>query len=135
PNLYFQDGDIALAVPISTEGSQRVFKVDKVYLTRNSSVFADMADMFSAPQSNIGVNETYDGVPLVELSDDADDWEMMLSVLYYPVKIRLNLLNPDTPIIAVRILRISHKYDMPGFRDSIVEQIEAIWPTNLPEYD
>ena len=75
--LYLADGDVVLAAPRSATVTV-LFRVDKVYLARNSPVFRSMFTLPSDP----GINEMYDGVPRVQLVDDADDLARLLAALY-----------------------------------------------------
>jgi hypothetical protein len=71
--LWMPYGDIILQV----ESTQ--FRVNRDVLAKQSSVFRDL---FSVPQP---LNEaTIDGCPIVELSDSAEDWVLILETLYNP---------------------------------------------------
>ena len=90
--LYFSDGNIVVCS--GGVGSDRVvFKVHKAVLCLHSSVFADM---FSLPNVSRG-NETYDGVPLVVTTDDAQGWEDLFGHLYRIkcARILVSLLSPS----------------------------------------
>ena len=79
-SLYFDDGDIILTAPIasSTERKTMLFRVDKVFLARHSPVFKDMLS-FTPGQDP---HDTYDGVPRVDLTDDAKDLHGLLAAMY-----------------------------------------------------
>lgn len=78
-SLYLEDGDVVLAAAQSPTVTI-LFRVDKVYLARNSPVFRSM---FSLPDSP-SVNEIYDGAPRVQLTDDPNDLARLLAALYDP---------------------------------------------------
>lgn len=78
PPLYFPDGDIVI-VCSTTDGSDHVNRVDKAILRRHSAVFADMFTLPEQPSF-----ETYDGVAMVRLPDEAQDVEAILRALYDP---------------------------------------------------
>ena len=78
-SLYLPDGDVVLAAPQSPTTTV-LFRVDKIYLSRNSPAFRSMFSLPSVPC----VNELYDGVPKVQLPDDADDLARLLAALYDP---------------------------------------------------
>ena len=82
PSIYFPDGDIVLCATTKTSDIVRMFRVDRVYLTRNSPVFRDMLSLASPPGHGHNT-ELYDGVAVVRLPDDADDLANLLSLLYY----------------------------------------------------
>ena len=87
PDLYFQDGDIVLAVKkTSTPGSAEeptkyiLFRVHKFLLKHHSATFTNFfADANATP------TEVYDEVPLAEMhGDQADDFALLLNYLYNP---------------------------------------------------
>jgi len=75
--IYYQDGDITILSLPNDENIITAFKVDKIYLSRNSTVFGRMVRLPLAETS-----ERYDGVPLVRLQDTAQQLEDFLSALY-----------------------------------------------------
>ena len=77
PTLYFPDGDVVLALQRSN-AADLLFRVDKIFLARHSPIFRDMLS-FSAEN---GPNDTYDGVPLVNLVDNGEDLKTLLSGMY-----------------------------------------------------
>ena len=78
-SLDFPDGDVVLSVTDNV-GLQHVFRVDRVFLSRHSKIFAGM---FSLPPSSIAVNEQHDGVPLVQLvGDKLDGVADLLNMMY-----------------------------------------------------
>lgn len=78
PPLYFPDGDIVI-VCSTPGGSDHVNRVDKAILRRHSPVFAGMFTLPEQPSP-----ETYDGVAMVRLPDEAQDVEAILRALYDP---------------------------------------------------
>lgn len=58
-----------------------MFKVHKSYIAQHSSVFADML-VVADPTPNNDVQELYEGVPVVEVHDPAEDWTDLLNLLY-----------------------------------------------------
>ena len=82
PTIYFPDGDIVLCASNKASDILRMFRVDKVYLTRNSPVFRDMLSLASPPGHG-HQTETYDGAAVVRLPDDAEDLASLLTLLYY----------------------------------------------------
>ena len=77
-SLYFSDGNFVLTT-IGSTGEHVLFWVHQSILVKNSPVFKHML-------SSLGdANETYDGVPLVRLSDSREDLESLLGILYHDV--------------------------------------------------
>jgi hypothetical protein len=77
-SLYFNDGNIVLQAK-GTSGKDVIFRVHQSVLSKNCPVFQDM---LALPAD--GVNEIYDGVPLVRMPDSAEDLQSLLNVLYDP---------------------------------------------------
>lgn len=70
--FWFDDGSVVLHV----ETTQ--FRVHRSILSSYSEVFRDM---FAVPQPT-GSGEIIEGCPVVQLSDMADDWNIVLKALY-----------------------------------------------------
>lgn len=80
--LYFDDGDIVLAVqrPRKTR-SFLLFRVDKIFLSRYSKTFSDMLTMPASPEGR----EQYEGAPIVRLvGDDPKAVEVLIQYMYNP---------------------------------------------------
>ena len=78
-SLFLNDGDIVLAAPSSaTPRTWLLFRVDKIFLARHSPIFRDMLSF----SSGTGPNDTYEGVPRVNLTDIAEDLELLLAGMY-----------------------------------------------------
>ena len=79
--LYLAVGDIALSAVDAHGVPSVVFRVDKAFLARHSSVFATLFGSSSASGER---ERQYDGVPLISLPDDSDTLEDLLSFMYNP---------------------------------------------------
>lgn len=68
-----------------------LFRVHKSILSKHSQVFADMFSLPDVPSlsesvdENLTANETYSNVPVVNLSDTAEQVRDVLSILYDPL--------------------------------------------------
>lgn len=80
PTLYFLDGDIVLCAP-RTNGICQAFRVDRVYLIRNSPI---LREMLSSPSAN-AMTDHFDGAPMLRLNDDANELAHLLELLYNTV--------------------------------------------------
>ena len=80
PTLYYADGDVVLSTE-SADHKILLFRVDKIFLSRHSKVFAGMFSLPSTP----GVHDEYEGAPMVRLfGDDPVGLEDLLKFLYDP---------------------------------------------------
>ncbi|KAI0791169.1 hypothetical protein C8Q75DRAFT_61827 [Abortiporus biennis] len=104
----------------------KYFRVDSIFLSRHSPVFKDM---FSIPRPP--ALETFDGAPLVRLSDSANDVEKLLNALSNPESFAYSRYNPRTPSLVTGILLLAKKYQMDSIRTLILRNIEHDWPYNL----
>ncbi|KAJ7650829.1 hypothetical protein FB45DRAFT_780081 [Roridomyces roridus] len=110
-------GDIVL------QAESTLFKVNRTVLAQHSSVFEGM---FSIPQPQDG--ETVDCCAVVELSDTAQDVELLLAALYDPFHHQ-----PKQPFEVVAcMLRLGRKYEIDQFKDDAVSRIRQAFP-NRPE--
>ena len=81
PALYFTDGDIVISATSKDKSFVEFYRVDKIFLSRHSKVFAGMFSLPTAP----GVHDEYEGVPMVRLfGDDPVGLEDLLKFLYDP---------------------------------------------------
>ncbi|KAF8808346.1 hypothetical protein BYT27DRAFT_7097071 [Phlegmacium glaucopus] len=124
-SLYLVDGNIVLIAPCTT-GQHTVFRVHQSILAKNSPVFETMLALPGAH-----ANEMYDGVPLVQLPDGAEEVESLLRVLYHECALPFKRLDPNTPSSVKRVLTLANKYGMENLRDRIVMHVEADWPQSL----
>ncbi|KAJ7432200.1 hypothetical protein B0H11DRAFT_1940908 [Mycena galericulata] len=72
--IWMPYGDVVLQAESTTQ-----FRVNRDVLAHQSSVFADM---FAVPQPP---NEpSVEGCSIIHVSDSANDWELLLDVIYHP---------------------------------------------------
>ena len=103
------------------------FRVNKLVLSVSSPFFADM---FSLPQPPD--NEVIDGLPVVRLSEDAETFNHLLTMLY-PIP----YVAPDGYDKAIQLLAAAQKYEMVGVKSSIRAKIisrEPIVPTEAEAF-
>ncbi|KAJ7185866.1 hypothetical protein C8R46DRAFT_387761 [Mycena filopes] len=113
-------GDIIL----QAESTQ--FRVSRDILAEQSSVFRDM---FGVPQPP---NEpTIEGCPIVHVSDTAQDWELLLEVLYKPFD---SAVSRPFPVVAA-MLRLGKKYEMEAPKEDALRRIHTECPTTLEKID
>lgn len=81
--LYFPDGDIilsAISVAESLSKTSVLLRVHKFILSHHSAVFKDMFSLSEVPE----INKMYDGVPVVDMTDSAEDLVGLVTALYDP---------------------------------------------------
>ncbi|KAJ7918396.1 hypothetical protein B0H13DRAFT_2436368 [Mycena leptocephala] len=118
--LWMPYGDIILQV----ESTQ--FRVNRDVLAKQSSVFRDL---FSVPQP---LNEaTIDGCPIVELSDSAEDWVLILETLYNPFQ---HHATPKFNVLAA-MLRLGRKYEIIQAHEEAVSRIHYEFPSDFKAFN
>ncbi|KAH7924483.1 hypothetical protein BV22DRAFT_1035082 [Leucogyrophana mollusca] len=131
PILYFADGNIVLSA-LTSEKKGTLFRIHKSVLSLHSPVFADM---FALPEPPSGVNDAYDGVPLVHLHDDAIHVRELLQTFYQPTSLNLVRYDPNTPDKIRGCLLLAKKYQIKSLYDHLVKHFRADWPQSLQEWD
>ena len=101
PNFYADDGNIVLSA-LDMGMCTIYFRLHRSLLVRHSPVFADMFTMPPPPLA-----ETYDGIPLVQMSDDADALRTFIALLYDPQCVIYCIPAGDIANAAVQ-MHISH---------------------------
>ncbi|KLO08403.1 hypothetical protein SCHPADRAFT_931822 [Schizopora paradoxa] len=133
--LWYPDGDVVLAT------DTLLFKVHKLILSLQSSVFRDM---FAFPAvdgvqdasngNGAGVQETYEGLPMVVLiGDKGKEVAHLLRTVYE----RSYYYRDDdgTPLEKITaLLVLSTKYDFRRIRSDVILQISRKYPISLKGY-
>ncbi|KAF8216782.1 hypothetical protein K438DRAFT_1658264 [Mycena galopus ATCC 62051] len=119
--LWNSDGSVVL------QAANMQFRVHWSVLARNSSVFRDMQGLPQPPGQ-----PAVDGCPIVELSDDPEDVERLLNVLYSPTFLNKKLL--PLPVIGA-LIRLGRKYDFKDLFDSAVTYLQSDHPMTIEGYD
>ncbi|EPQ50724.1 hypothetical protein GLOTRDRAFT_66839 [Gloeophyllum trabeum ATCC 11539] len=106
------------------------FLVHRSMLCKVSPIFADM---FTLPPSN--VNESFEGLPVVQMPDAAEALEMFLKILYQEAALPVKRLDPNTPALVGPLLGLATKYEVEHLRTQVVARLMEDWPTSLPAWD
>ncbi|KAL0947797.1 hypothetical protein HGRIS_013871 [Hohenbuehelia grisea] len=135
PKLYYADGSIVLAVD-STEQSKGQDD-EKVTTFVSTGPFCPSIRAFSRTCSlclPAMRQEQYDGIAMVRLHDDKEDFTSLLTMLYN----RSYLSNPDDLLYFSNLfgpLKLAMKYDITCIRNEVNVIIRRDWPATLPAYD
>ncbi|TDL16682.1 hypothetical protein BD410DRAFT_901871 [Rickenella mellea] len=122
PTLWFDDGNIVLTTNVSQ------FRVHRSLLSMNSPVFADM---FSMPQTD-RLEDTVEGLPVVEISDDDTD---LTHLLYFFYDHRYYQGGTETTFEKISgLLRMGTKYQMDDLRNEIIDHLSLAYPSTLEKY-
>ncbi|KAF7370369.1 BTB domain-containing protein [Mycena sanguinolenta] len=115
------DGNVIL------QAGNTQFRVHWSVLALHSPVFRDMQGLPQPPDE-----PTVDGCPIVNLSDNPDDVEYLLKVLYNPT-----FLSEKKLSLAVvgALIRLGRKYDFKDLFDWAVGRLTSRFPTTLDEFD
>ncbi|KAJ7629881.1 hypothetical protein B0H17DRAFT_1150396 [Mycena rosella] len=129
PNFYAEDGNIILAAKDS-ENRTIYFRLHRSILVKHSPVFADMFSMPPPPTA-----EKYDGVPLVEMPDDADGLRTLIALLYDPQCISVILKSEDFAARMFDPAVLARKYQVDWIREMVASHLEQQWPRTLIDWD
>lgn len=137
--IWLEDGNVVLQV----QNTQ--FRVHRSMLSLHSSVFRDM---FQFPQP-FGEHDV-DGCPVVHLTDDPDDFEQLLKVVYDrsghllsdigDAFLIANLISPFTSDTAqpleliAAMLRLGRKYDFTSFHREAIKLLSEELPSTFPSW-
>ena len=78
PNFYLPDGDLAIySAPSPQDGTVTVFRVHKPLMAYNLPIFRGMLELPAHPTSQ----ETHKGVPVVRVTDSAENMHAPLAAL------------------------------------------------------
>ncbi|EIN04252.1 hypothetical protein PUNSTDRAFT_138647 [Punctularia strigosozonata HHB-11173 SS5] len=120
--LWYEDGSIVLA----SEGVG--FRVYRMLLAQNSSVFANMLAM-SSPESNI--DPSYD-CPIVHMPDSAAQLRYLLLALH---DVRATERLKRAPFMeTIAVASLAAKYEIGHLLDSAVERFASMYPTSFNKW-
>ncbi|KAJ7734579.1 hypothetical protein DFH07DRAFT_928463 [Mycena maculata] len=118
--IWMPYGDIILQV----QGTQ--FRVNRDVLAKHSAVFHDL---FSVPQPPNEV--TVEGCHIVQLSDSAEDWVLLLEFLYDPFDPKTT---PEFDLLAA-MLRLGKKYEISRAEEDSVSRIQYEFPSDFQAFN
>ncbi|KAF8896732.1 hypothetical protein CPB84DRAFT_1963064 [Gymnopilus junonius] len=119
---WFETGDVILHV----QNTQ--LRVHREILALHSTIFKDM---FNMPNSKENV---LDGPPVVDLDDEADDIEYMLSIFYDSVK-KHDWSKPMRLVHVSALLRLGKKYEIDFFVEQALKCLRVDHPTSLVDWE
>ncbi|KZV62340.1 hypothetical protein PENSPDRAFT_758781 [Peniophora sp. CONT] len=129
-DLWLRDGNIVLRAVSSASDSYHVFRVHKSVLSMHSAAFREM---FGQDDILDASSEKYDGVPLVDLHDEAQDLEDFLRAIYYSDWLYRHL-DPtahgctmcEYPEMYAGAMRLAKKYDAQKIMDTFAS--DSVFP-------
>ncbi|OJT03254.1 hypothetical protein TRAPUB_6159 [Trametes pubescens] len=134
PELYFTNGDIVLQAKIHSDTDSsptlQMYCVHRAILSFHSGFFSTLFADGSALHE-----PSYNGRPLVEMHDDADDLSHLLLYVYKPSEYLLRPSHPDTPIELRGAVRLASKYMFDNARADMIKRVTMDWPVTLDQWD
>ncbi|KAF7376384.1 BTB domain-containing protein [Mycena sanguinolenta] len=124
PDLYIEDGNIVLSAKDS-EKNTIYFRIHKSTLVKNSP--EAFGNMFAIPAPP--TMDQYDGVPLVQMPDDAEALHDFLALLYDPQCIVAILEAEDFPKL-LGPTELAKKYQVDWICKLVASQLAKSWPTS-----
>ncbi|KAJ7772647.1 hypothetical protein DFH07DRAFT_953107 [Mycena maculata] len=127
PDFYLEDGNIVLAAKDS-KNRTTYFRLHKSILVRNSPTFADMSAMPPPPSM-----DQHDGIPLVEMPDDANALRDFIAFLFDPKCVSDTLDHRDFTLKILEPALLAKKYQV----DWICKPVQLLkrWPVTLEGWD
>ncbi|KAJ7837725.1 hypothetical protein B0H13DRAFT_1651394, partial [Mycena leptocephala] len=96
------------------------FRLHKSTLAKHSTVFQDMFDVTPTPIQN---KDQYDGVPLVEMLDDANALRELIALLYDPhERFHIEIVGVDP---------VGQEIHVDWILKMVASQLQKHWPTTL----
>ncbi|KAI1795288.1 hypothetical protein LXA43DRAFT_882184, partial [Ganoderma leucocontextum] len=123
PEIWFDDGNIVLVA------HKTAFRIYGGLLAGQSTVFSDMFAS-SSP------DETFEGCPVVHLSDSPPDLVHLLRVLLPIYHWHPTSANPECTFDEISaVIRLAHKYNIPRVQDQALTSLhECDFPTSFAVY-
>ncbi|KAI0055891.1 hypothetical protein BV25DRAFT_1832812 [Artomyces pyxidatus] len=142
-DLWLQDGTIIVrTTSTETPATITLYKIHKFILALHCSTFASLFEgthaLFDAG------SESYDGLPIMDMPDAADDVRDFLKALYFPIETQRHrhISSPlfggnwaAFPATYPGILRLAIKYDAPTIQNLIVKVLRMEWTRDVHEWD
>jgi len=130
PEIYFEDGNIVLSAN-NRENRTVYFRLHKSILVKHSPhVFGNMFAM--PPPPTIA---QHDGVPLVEMPDEADALRGLIALLYDPQLISVILDGDDFTSKMLGPTQLAKKYQVDWILKMVASKLQKTWPTTLEGWD
>ncbi|CAL1709461.1 unnamed protein product [Somion occarium] len=128
--FYFHDGNVVIMA------EKIAFRIHQGVLSRHSTIFQDM---FSLPQPSTH-DEGYqiDGLPVVHVSDTADEFAHVVAALYdggLNLRKSSNYHQPLPFSVVSAYLRLGSKYHLDALREEAIDRLKLCFPTQLKDYD
>ncbi|KAI0045974.1 hypothetical protein FA95DRAFT_1607274 [Auriscalpium vulgare] len=146
--VWLSDGNLiirTIKVPQDSPAiSHTLYRVHKSVLAIHCGVFAAMFDGDQAAFE--AVSERWEGVPLMELPDVAEDVEVFLDAMYHPKRLREHLPTHGYgdlydyrclkfPAFYTGILALATKYDAQAMREQVITALTMLWPKTCSDWD
>ncbi|KAI0054912.1 hypothetical protein BV25DRAFT_1833470 [Artomyces pyxidatus] len=142
PDLWLKDGSIIIrTISKDSPPTHTLYKVHKYILALHCSVFAAL---FEGPQAAFAIgSEHHDGIPIMDLPDDAEDVHDFLTALYFPKETQRHttVMSPVRdgewkmfPYSYFGVLRLAAKYDAAEIRDLLVPVLKASFPAVFEDW-
>ncbi|KAM5544058.1 hypothetical protein V8D89_002244 [Ganoderma adspersum] len=126
--VWFEDGNTVVI------GQNTAFRFHKSVVSIHSSVFCDLFSIPRPSPKGEEVDETFDGCPVVRVSDTSYDFRELIRAIYGGV----NYLRPEQvvtfPVLAA-LARLSHKYQLHQLLAAAIHRLKGTFATQLDVYE
>ncbi|KAI0045975.1 hypothetical protein FA95DRAFT_1607275 [Auriscalpium vulgare] len=143
--VWMSDGNLIIRTVEVRQDSPTVlhtlYRVHKSVLALNCGAFAAMFDGDQAAFE--AASERFEGVPVMELPDPAEDVKAFLDAMYHPKQLRnygsaivlISWLWEPFPESYCGVLRLANKYNAQDMHEQVAAALETRWPKKLSAWD
>ncbi|KAM5544055.1 hypothetical protein V8D89_002241 [Ganoderma adspersum] len=126
--VWFEDGNIVIIAQTTA------FRFHKTVVAIHSSVFRDLFSIPRPSPTGEEVDETFDGCPVVRVSDTSYDFRELIRAIYSGV----SYLHPEQavtfPVLAA-LARLSHKYQLDQLLAAAIHRLKGTFTTQLDVWE
>ncbi|VDC06643.1 unnamed protein product [Peniophora sp. CBMAI 1063] len=143
---WMTDGTIVLRA-VSKTDEQVTYTLWKVHKSVLSYHCAFFRDLFGGPGDSTlldNTSEQYDGVPVMDVQDVAEDMAQFLKAMYSPAQLQQHhytrtsgdrvAVNATFPGMYAGILRLAHKYDAKELHGLVSLSLTQQWPSTREQW-
>ncbi|KAF7789611.1 hypothetical protein EIP86_000557 [Pleurotus ostreatoroseus] len=131
-DFWFSDGNVVLIAEDLLQKKDIAFRVHKGVLARHSAVFRDM---FEVPQPNMNEIELHQGLPVVRVSEVAQEIACILEILYDGGRLFFDKESTLPFSTCISALTLGSKYFLASIRKEALRRLLITFPTSRTDFN